>query len=75
MQLKGSTFIVTGGASGLGEGTVKMLVEARRAITEGRSEAAISLVQRAEEWLAIPTLPPPEESGERPAVGRAKTPT
>src|SRR5712672_4389416 len=28
MQLKGSTFIVTGGASGLGEGTVKMLVEA-----------------------------------------------
>jgi len=27
MQLKGSTFIVTGGASGLGEGTVKMLVE------------------------------------------------
>ena len=25
MQLKGSTFIVTGGASGLGEGTVKML--------------------------------------------------
>jgi len=28
MQLKGSTFIVTGGASGLGEGTVKMLAEA-----------------------------------------------
>src|SRR5258707_102766 len=28
MQLKGSTFIVTGGASGLGEGTVKMLFEA-----------------------------------------------
>src|SRR5712672_988761 len=28
MQLKGSTFIVTGGASGPGEGTVKMLVEA-----------------------------------------------
>jgi len=27
MQLKGSTFIVTGGASGLGEGTVKTLVE------------------------------------------------
>src|SRR5437870_1409344 len=27
MQLKGSTFIVTGGASGLGEGTVKMLAE------------------------------------------------
>ena len=27
MQLKGSTFIVTGGASGLGEGTVKMLIE------------------------------------------------
>ncbi|MCX7151685.1 MAG: 3-hydroxyacyl-CoA dehydrogenase [Proteobacteria bacterium] len=26
MQLKGSTFIVTGGASGLGEGTVRMLV-------------------------------------------------
>src|SRR5882757_151876 len=28
MQLKGNTFIVTGGASGLCEGTVKMLVEA-----------------------------------------------
>ncbi|TMH38877.1 MAG: SDR family NAD(P)-dependent oxidoreductase, partial [Betaproteobacteria bacterium] len=28
MQLKGSTFIITGGASGLGEGTVKMFVEA-----------------------------------------------
>src|SRR5437879_12255838 len=28
MQLKGSTFIVTGGASGLGEGTVKVLAEA-----------------------------------------------
>ncbi len=28
MQLKGSSFIVTGGASGLGEGTVKMLAEA-----------------------------------------------
>jgi NAD(P)-dependent dehydrogenase (short-subunit alcohol dehydrogenase family) len=28
MQIKGSTFIVTGGASGLGEGTVKMLAEA-----------------------------------------------
>src|SRR5438552_7246106 len=28
MQLKGSAFIVTGGASGLGEGTVKMLAEA-----------------------------------------------
>src|SRR5881409_3144279 len=28
MQLKGSTFIVTGGASGLGEGTVRMLAEA-----------------------------------------------
>src|SRR5258708_23047089 len=28
MQLQGSTFIVTGGASGLGEGTVKMLAEA-----------------------------------------------
>ena len=27
MQIKGSTFIVTGGASGLGEGTVRMLVE------------------------------------------------
>ena len=27
MELKGSTFIVTGGASGLGEGTVRMLVE------------------------------------------------
>jgi NAD(P)-dependent dehydrogenase (short-subunit alcohol dehydrogenase family) len=27
MQLKGGTFIVTGGASGLGEGTVKMLAE------------------------------------------------
>ncbi len=27
MQLKGSTFIVTGGASGLGEGTARMLVE------------------------------------------------
>src|SRR5882672_7205429 len=27
MQIKGSTFIVTGGASGLGEGTVKMLAE------------------------------------------------
>jgi NAD(P)-dependent dehydrogenase (short-subunit alcohol dehydrogenase family) len=27
MQLKGSTFIVTGGASGLGEGTVRMLAE------------------------------------------------
>jgi NAD(P)-dependent dehydrogenase (short-subunit alcohol dehydrogenase family) len=26
MQIKGSTFIVTGGASGLGEGTVRMLV-------------------------------------------------
>src|SRR3974390_2547145 len=25
MQIKGSTFIVTGGASGLGEGTVRML--------------------------------------------------
>src|SRR5881628_1267357 len=28
MQLKSSTFIVTGGASGLGEGTAKMLAEA-----------------------------------------------
>jgi NAD(P)-dependent dehydrogenase (short-subunit alcohol dehydrogenase family) len=28
MQIKGSTFIVTGGASGLGEGTVRMLAEA-----------------------------------------------
>src|SRR5262245_27112896 len=28
MQIKGSTFIVTGGASGLGEGTVRMLVGA-----------------------------------------------
>jgi NAD(P)-dependent dehydrogenase (short-subunit alcohol dehydrogenase family) len=28
MQIKGSTFVVTGGASGLGEGTVRMLVEA-----------------------------------------------
>ncbi len=28
MQIKGGTFIVTGGASGLGEGTVKMLAEA-----------------------------------------------
>src|SRR5213592_1914813 len=28
MQLKTSTFIVTGGASGLGEGTAKMLAEA-----------------------------------------------
>ncbi len=27
MQIKGSTFVVTGGASGLGEGTVSMLVE------------------------------------------------
>ena len=27
MQIKGSTFIVTGGASGLGEGTVRMLAE------------------------------------------------
>jgi len=27
MQVKGSTFIVTGGASGLGEGTVRMLAE------------------------------------------------
>jgi NAD(P)-dependent dehydrogenase (short-subunit alcohol dehydrogenase family) len=27
MQIKGNTFIVTGGASGLGEGTVRMLVE------------------------------------------------
>ena len=27
MQIKNSTFVVTGGASGLGEGTVKMLVE------------------------------------------------
>jgi NAD(P)-dependent dehydrogenase (short-subunit alcohol dehydrogenase family) len=27
MQIKGGTFIVTGGASGLGEGTVRMLVE------------------------------------------------
>src|SRR6266851_3269532 len=27
MQLKGSTFIVTGGASGLGEGTVKILAD------------------------------------------------
>jgi len=27
MQIKGSTFVVTGGASGLGEGTVRMLVE------------------------------------------------
>ena len=26
MQLKGTTFLVTGGASGLGEGTVRMLV-------------------------------------------------
>jgi NAD(P)-dependent dehydrogenase (short-subunit alcohol dehydrogenase family) len=26
MQIKGSTFIITGGASGLGEGTVKMLI-------------------------------------------------
>ena len=26
MQIKDSTFIVTGGASGLGEGTVKMLI-------------------------------------------------
>src|SRR5213592_1419494 len=28
MQIKGGTFIVTGGASGLGEGTAKMLAEA-----------------------------------------------
>src|SRR5437879_10275717 len=27
MQIKGSTFIVTSGASGLGEGTVRMLAE------------------------------------------------
>ena len=27
MQLKGSTFVVTGGASGLGEATVRTLVE------------------------------------------------
>src|SRR5712691_659636 len=27
MQIKGSTFVVTGGASGLGEGTVRMLAE------------------------------------------------
>jgi len=27
MQIKGNTFVVTGGASGLGEGTVRMLVE------------------------------------------------
>ncbi|MGB5081146.1 MAG: SDR family NAD(P)-dependent oxidoreductase, partial [Burkholderiales bacterium] len=27
MELKGGTFIVTGGASGLGEGTVRMLAE------------------------------------------------
>ena len=28
MQIQGSTFIVTGGASGLGEGTVRMLAAA-----------------------------------------------
>ena len=28
MELKGKTFLVTGGASGLGEGTVRMLVAA-----------------------------------------------
>ena len=27
MQIKGSTFVVTGGASGLGEATARMLVE------------------------------------------------
>ena len=47
MQLKGSTFIVTGGASGLGEATAKMLVEggANVVIADLQVEKGQALVQ------------------------------
>jgi NAD(P)-dependent dehydrogenase (short-subunit alcohol dehydrogenase family) len=47
MQLKGSTFIVTGGASGLGEATVRMLVEggANVVIADLQVEKGQALVQ------------------------------
>jgi hypothetical protein len=49
----------------------QMLSEARRCLLEGRVEAAMALVQRAEEWLAIPLSS--EDSGERPVVRRGKS--
>ncbi len=47
MQLKGNTFIVTGGASGLGEATVRMLVEggANVVIADLQVEKGQALVQ------------------------------
>jgi len=47
MQLKGSTFIVTGGASGLGEGTVKVLAEggANVVIADLQSDKGQALAQ------------------------------
>jgi hypothetical protein len=50
---------------------VQMLGEARRCLSEGRVEAAMALVQRAEDWLTIPLAP--DESGERPALQRKKS--
>ena len=47
MQLKGSTFIVTGGASGLGEATVRMLVDggAQAVVADLQEDKGKALVQ------------------------------
>jgi len=48
MQIKGCTFVVTGGASGLGEGTVKMLAEggANVVIADLQSDKGEALVKQ-----------------------------